>query len=99
MGQGTIEGRAKRDGRLAGDWPFKCFLVGMSKITSELVLNELKELRVLESKLSRKWTRVKRAGRRAGGSLVQALLELDLRAQRLERLLDNAELLENGLRV
>ncbi len=61
----------------------------MSSHKEIMVVKELQQLMSMETELQMKWKGLKRAGKGVRASFVSSLLELQTRAQQLERLLDS----------
>lgn len=60
----------------------------MSNKREQIILEELEEIKALESRLRRSWKTLGRAGEKVQRSFVSSLNELKTRTVRLENLLD-----------
>jgi hypothetical protein len=69
-------------------WRANCKRKGMSNTREQIILEELEEIKALESRLQRSWTRLGRAGEKVQRSFISSLDELKIRTRRLESLLD-----------
>ncbi len=69
-------------------WRANCNAKCMSNNREQIILEELEEIKALESRLQRSWKRLGRAGEKVQRSFISSLDELKLRTRRLESLLD-----------
>jgi hypothetical protein len=69
-------------------WRANCNTKCMSNNREQVILEELEEIKALESRLQRSWKRLGRAGEKVQRSFISSLDELKRRTRRLESLLD-----------
>jgi hypothetical protein len=69
-------------------WRANCNIKRMSNTREQFILEELEEIKALESRLQRSWKRLGRAGEKVQRSFISSLNELKIRTRRLESLLD-----------